>query len=52
MKANFGILPELERRIKNKRERYQAYAERALHDLRISVDGLQDPYLKPVALEV
>lgn len=52
MKANFGILPELDRRIKNKRERYQAYAERALNALRASIDALEDPYLKHVAMEV
>lgn len=33
MKANFGILPPLERRVRNKRERYRAYVERALADL-------------------
>ena len=33
MKANFGLLPPLERRIKRKKERYRAYAERALKDL-------------------
>ncbi len=29
MKANYGILPPLPRRIRNKRERYAAYAQRA-----------------------
>ena len=52
MKANFGILPELDRRIKNKRERYQTYAKRALNDMRSSIDALEDPYLKHVAMEV
>jgi methylenetetrahydrofolate--tRNA-(uracil-5-)-methyltransferase len=33
MKANFGILPDLQPHVKNKRERYKAYAERALRDL-------------------
>lgn len=33
MKANFGILPELAKTLKGKRERAAAYAERALHDL-------------------
>ncbi|MCE2490227.1 MAG: methylenetetrahydrofolate--tRNA-(uracil(54)-C(5))-methyltransferase (FADH(2)-oxidizing) TrmFO [Anaerolineae bacterium] len=33
MKANFGILPPLRTRIRRKRERYQAYAARALRDL-------------------
>ena len=45
MKANFGILPELERRIKNKRERYQAYAQRALDDLQGSIHLLADAHL-------
>jgi methylenetetrahydrofolate--tRNA-(uracil-5-)-methyltransferase len=52
MKANFGILPEMDRHIKNKRERYQAYAQRALDDLRASIDTLQDAYLKHVAMEI
>ena len=33
MKANFGLLPPLEGRVRGKRERYRAYAERALRDL-------------------
>ncbi len=33
MPPNFGILPELERRIRPKRARYAAYADRALTDL-------------------
>jgi len=34
MKPNFGLLPSLQERRKRKRERYQAYARRALADLR------------------
>lgn len=45
MKANFGIMPELETRIKDKRSRYNAYVTRALNDLRASVAELDDPYL-------
>ena len=30
MKANFGLLPPLEERVRGRRERYQAYARRAL----------------------
>jgi len=30
MKANFGLLPQLATRVKRKRDRYQAYAQRAL----------------------
>ncbi|MCR5653408.1 MAG: methylenetetrahydrofolate--tRNA-(uracil(54)-C(5))-methyltransferase (FADH(2)-oxidizing) TrmFO [Ruminococcus sp.] len=33
MGANFGIIPELENRPRNKQERGQAYADRALEDL-------------------
>jgi methylenetetrahydrofolate--tRNA-(uracil-5-)-methyltransferase len=33
MKPNFGLLPPLERRVRDKKRRYQAYAERALEDL-------------------
>lgn len=33
MPPNFGILPELAQRIRNKRERYGAYRDRALADL-------------------
>ncbi|MDX2160624.1 MAG: methylenetetrahydrofolate--tRNA-(uracil(54)-C(5))-methyltransferase (FADH(2)-oxidizing) TrmFO [bacterium] len=33
MKANFGILPALEPHVKDKRQRYHAYVERALTDL-------------------
>ncbi|MCS7287238.1 MAG: FADH(2)-oxidizing methylenetetrahydrofolate--tRNA-(uracil(54)-C(5))-methyltransferase TrmFO [Anaerolineae bacterium] len=33
MKANFGLLPPLERKIKRKPARYLAYSERALKDL-------------------
>ncbi|WP_320668002.1 FADH(2)-oxidizing methylenetetrahydrofolate--tRNA-(uracil(54)-C(5))-methyltransferase TrmFO [Prochlorococcus sp. MIT 1307] len=34
MPANFGLMPELPARIKNKRDRYGAYRDRALKDLR------------------
>ncbi len=33
MGANFGIFPPIEPHIRDKRERYMAFAERALHDL-------------------
>jgi len=51
MKANFGILPELSPRPKNKRERYAAYAERGLEAMRDSIAAMADPYLTP-SLEV
>lgn len=44
MKANFGILPELPLPIKNKRDRYAAYVERALTDLRASMALSVDKY--------
>ena len=50
MKANFGIIPELPKRVKNKRERYSAYADRALQDLQESIQTLNDPYLPQVAI--
>jgi len=45
MKANFGILPDLPTRVKGKRDRYAAYAQRALTDLDASITALADPYL-------
>jgi methylenetetrahydrofolate--tRNA-(uracil-5-)-methyltransferase len=33
MPPNFGLLPELNTRIRDKRERYGAYRDRALADL-------------------
>ncbi len=51
MKANFGILPELPNRIKNKRDRYAAYADRALADLTQSVYASQDSYLLEALIE-
>lgn len=42
MKANFGILPPLELRMKTgKRERGKAYAERALADLQYTLSGIE-----------
>lgn len=33
MKANFGIVPGLEKRIKDKKEKYKVLADRALNTL-------------------
>lgn len=52
MKANFGILPELPDRVKNKRDRYGAYSKRALADLEASILSLRDHYLNPVSQEI
>lgn len=45
MKANFGILPDLPDRVRNKRDRYGAYADRAIDALSVSINGLEDSYL-------
>lgn len=45
MKANFGILPPLEETVKDKRLRYEAYADRAVRELRGAMDSLNDFYL-------
>jgi methylenetetrahydrofolate--tRNA-(uracil-5-)-methyltransferase len=44
MKANFGLLPSLEKKVRHKQARYQAYTERALQDLEvvIEVEGLRE----------
>lgn len=49
MKANFGIMPELPQHVKNKRERYAAYAERAVNELQNSLGNLNDYYLSTQA---
>lgn len=40
MNANFGILPELDRKIKDKKERYTALSEKSLKELNIIVDKM------------
>ncbi len=37
MKANFGLMPPLSPPVRNKRKRYQAYAERAIDELKAQV---------------
>jgi methylenetetrahydrofolate--tRNA-(uracil-5-)-methyltransferase len=44
MKANFGLMPPLERRVRRKKERYQAYARRALADLQSAVLDLDKSF--------
>ncbi len=46
MKANLGILPPLALRIKNKRERRQAYAERARNAMWTALTELDDPVIR------
>jgi methylenetetrahydrofolate--tRNA-(uracil-5-)-methyltransferase len=45
MKANFGILPPLDMKIRGKADRKQAYSQRAVEDMQISVAQLQDSML-------
>lgn len=49
MKANLGILPPLENRIKNKAERKRAYAERAKGSMLASLRELRDDLIAPQA---
>jgi methylenetetrahydrofolate--tRNA-(uracil-5-)-methyltransferase len=46
MKANFGILPSLGRKIKGKRQRKQAYAERARDAMQQSLATLDDDIIQ------
>lgn len=43
MKANFGILPELAQHVRGKRDRYAAYAARALADLESALTAVELP---------
>lgn len=40
MGANFGVLPPIEPKIKDKKERYRALAERAINSLKASMENL------------
>lgn len=46
MKANFGLMPPLEGKIRNKQARYQAYAERALQGLAAVIEQLPELHLQ------
>ena len=48
MKANFGILPELEQPVRDKRLRYNGYVQRAVQDMQTSIASLNDIYLAEV----
>lgn len=50
MKANFGILPDFEEKIKNKRARYEAYSNRALSDLSEQIKTMDDPFIQLTAI--
>lgn len=41
MKPNFGLLPPLEKRVRRKRDRNRAYAERSLADLEAFLHGIR-----------
>ncbi len=41
MGANFGVLPELKNRPRDKKERGQAYADRALNDLKYYLESVK-----------
>ena len=41
MNANFGIVPNADRKIRNKKERYAWYAERSLNAMRHIIDEQQ-----------
>ncbi|MEM9953604.1 MAG: methylenetetrahydrofolate--tRNA-(uracil(54)-C(5))-methyltransferase (FADH(2)-oxidizing) TrmFO [Chloroflexota bacterium] len=45
MKANFGIIPDLPERVKNRQKRKQAYVKRALADMKQAVADMNDPHL-------
>ena len=50
MKANMGLLPEMERRVKGKANRYAAYAERAATDFAATLAQLDfTPYTHAIA---
>ena len=42
MPANFGLLPELENKVHNKRERYKEYRDRALSQIKKLRETLLD----------
>jgi methylenetetrahydrofolate--tRNA-(uracil-5-)-methyltransferase len=48
MPPNFGILPPFSQRIRQKRERYAAYAERSLIDLNFWHNTIKINYLSTV----
>jgi len=51
MPPNFGLLPELSDRIRDKRRRYGAYRDRALADLAVSLAELEPEAVRPQGLE-
>ncbi|MCB0195882.1 MAG: methylenetetrahydrofolate--tRNA-(uracil(54)-C(5))-methyltransferase (FADH(2)-oxidizing) TrmFO [Anaerolineae bacterium] len=50
MKANFGLMPAFDKKIRNKRARYQAYADRALQDLETVIDEYAIQAVEPALI--
>ena len=50
MPANFGLLPELDNRVHNKRERYKEYRDRALGQIRKLRETLLDKSSSPTTI--
>lgn len=48
MKANFGIIPDLPKKVKNRQQRKQAYVKRAIANMEKSILELGEPYLKEI----
>jgi methylenetetrahydrofolate--tRNA-(uracil-5-)-methyltransferase len=48
MKANFGILPPLESKVRDKRQRLQAYVARGNRDLGDFLASLDDQFVAPI----
>lgn len=50
MKANFGILPDVVPHVRNKRQRYHAYAQRGLNHMLESIQAMGDPFYDGVSV--
>ena len=51
MPPNFGLLPELPERIRDKRRRYGAYRDRALADLAPFITTTRLPTAEPIQIK-
>ena len=49
MKANFGLMPELEAPLRDKRQRHAAYAARAQADLEAMLRAIGEPVSAPIS---
>ena len=50
MPANFGLLPELDNRVHNKRARYKEYRDRALSQIKKLRETLLDKISSPMTI--